>query len=246
MFPLKDHNPTRTRPVVTLALIAVNLAVFFLWQPSAFWLPDPETAADEQGEFLYANAAVPCEIVQGRPVDVIEVSTNVCHEDPGEPIFPEKHVYLPLLVSLFLHGGLFHIGGNMWFLWLFGNNIEEVFGRLRYLAFYLVSGVFATLGFVALQADQAVPLVGASGAIAGVLGAYLALFPTRRILGLVGIWPIPVPAALFLGLWFFGQFATSDESIAWQAHAAGFAFGFVVAFALRAPLLRRLRRLHAY
>ena len=99
---------------------------------------------------------------------------------------------------------------------------------------------------VALQADQAVPLVGASGAIAGVLGAYLALFPTRRILGLVGIWPIPLPAALFLGLWFFGQFATSDESIAWQAHATGFAFGFVVAFALRSPLLRRLRRLHAY
>lgn len=245
MFPLKDHNPTRTRPVMTLALIAVNLAVFFLWQPSAFWIPDPQ-AEVEQHDFLVAHAAVPCEIVHARPLDAREADTNVCREHPSAPLFPEKHIYFSVMASLFLHGSLFHIASNMWFLWLFGNNIEEVFGRFRYLAFYLAGGVIATLGFVAFQADQAAPLVGASGAIAAVLGAYLALFPTRRILGLIGIWPVPVPAALFLGLWFFGQFGTQDGGVAWEAHVGGFAFGFVATLATRQPLLRRLRRLHAY
>lgn len=245
MFPLKDHNPTRTRPVMTLALIAVNLAVFFLWQPSAFWLPDTQ-AEFEQREFLAAHAAVPCEIIRARPLDAAEAESGDCHDPPGRPLFPQKHIYFSVLASLFLHGSLFHIASNMWFLWIFGNNIEEAFGRFRYLAFYLAGGIIATLGFVVLQASQAAPLVGASGAIAAVLGAYLALFPARRILGLVGIWPVPVPAALFLGLWFFGQFATQDGSVAWEAHVAGFAFGFLATLATRRTLLRRLRRLHAY
>lgn len=245
MFPLRDNNPTRARPLFTFALIAVNLTVFFLWQPAAFWLPDPETAQEEQQAFLFAHAAVPCEIAQGEPLDAEERFSGLCREAPGVPVFPEKNVYAAVLASLFLHGGLLHIGSNMWFLWIFGNNMEEAMGRLRYLAFYLLGGVVATLAFVILQADQAVPLVGASGAIAAVLGGYLALFPTRRILGLVGVWPVPVPAALFLGLWFLGQFAAQADGVAWQAHAAGFAFGFLVTFLARAPLRARLRRLHA-
>ena len=248
MFPLRDNNPTRGRPLVTLALIAVNLAVFFLWQPSAFWLPDPETAQEEQQAFLFAHAVVPCEIAQGEPLDARERLSGLCGEvsgAPGAPVDAAKNVYVAILASLFLHGGLFHIGSNMWFLWIFGNNVEEALGRLRYLAFYLAGGVVATLAFVVLQASYAAPLVGASGAIAAVLGGYLALFPTRRILGLVGVWPVPVPAALFLGLWFFGQFATQEADVAWQAHAAGFAFGFLVTFLVRAPVHARLRRLHA-
>lgn len=244
MFPLRDNNPTRGRPFMTLALIAVNVAVFFAWQPSAFWTVGSEAAPAEQEAFLFAHAAVPCEIVQGEPLDAAERATGECRETPGVPVDAQKNVYLAALVSLFLHGSLLHIVSNMWFLWIFGNNIEEALGRLPYLAFYLVGGVAATLGFVLLQADQAVPLVGASGAIATVLGAYLALFPTRRIIGLVGIWPVPVPAALFLGLWFFGQFATQDADVAWQAHAVGFVFGFVVTFLVRAPVHARLRRLH--
>lgn len=243
MFPLRDNNPTRIRPLLTLALIAINLAVFFLWQPSAFWLAGPSAEAEQQA-FLFAHAAVPCEIAQGQPLDARERSSGRCSTTPGAPVDATKNVYATLLVSLFLHGGLFHIGSNMWFLWIFGNNMEEALGRLRYLVFYLVGGIVATLVFVALQAEQAVPLVGASGAIAAVLGGYLALFPTRLIVGLVGIWPVPVPAALFLGLWFFGQFATQASSVAWQAHAAGFVFGFAVTFLMRRPLHARLRRLH--
>lgn len=245
MFPLRDNNPTRARPLSTLALIAVNLAVFFAWQPSAFWLPEPGRAEEEQQVFLFAHAVVPCEIMQGQPLDTGERLSGICSDTPGAPVLPEKNIYAAVLASLFLHGSLFHIGSNMWFLWIFGNNVEEALGRFRYLGFYLLGGGVATLAFVLLQADQAVPLVGASGAIAAVLGGYLALFPTRRILGLVGVWPVPVPAALFLVLWFFGQFATQEDSVAWQAHAAGFAFGFLVTFLSRAPLHARLRRLHA-
>ncbi|MBM4410684.1 MAG: rhomboid family intramembrane serine protease [Chloroflexi bacterium] len=246
MFPLRDNNPTRTRPLLTLALIAVNLAVFFMWQPSAFWLLDPGRPSMEQQEaFLYAHAVVPCEVMQGHALDARERSSGVCSDMPGTPLLPEKHVYAAVVASLFLHGSLFHIASNMWFLWIFGNNMEEALGRLRYLGFYLAGGIVATLAFVLAQAGQTAPLVGASGAIAAVLGGYLALFPTRRIIGLVGIWPVPVPAALFLGLWFFGQFVTQESNVAWQAHAAGFAFGFIVILMMRTPLRARLRHLHA-
>jgi len=246
VFPLRDNNPTRGRPLITLALIAINLAVFFAWQPSAFWGGAGSRAAveKEQMAFLFAHAAVPCEIVQGEPLDAAERATGECRETPGAPVDAQKDVYLAAFVSLFLHGSLLHIVSNMWFLWIFGNNIEEALGKLPYLAFYLVGGLVATIGFILLQADQAVPLVGASGAIAAVLGGYLALFPTRRIIGLVGVWPVPVPAALFLGLWFFGQFATQDANVAWQAHAAGFVFGFAVTLLVRGPVHARLRRLH--
>ncbi len=250
MFPLRDINPTRTRPIITLALIVANLVVFFGWQPSAFWVPVGDAAAAEaagaaQGEFLFANAAIPCEVLRGEPVDIREASLGECSATPGPAVFPEKQIYGSVLVSLFLHGSLLHIASNMWFLWIFGNNVEEAFGTIRYLAFYLLGGVVATLVFVGLQAEQAVPLVGASGAIAAVLGGYLALFPGRQVIGLIGIWPIPVPAILFLGLWFIGQFATQDAGIAWEAHAAGFAFGFLATLPIRQPLRARLRRLHA-
>lgn len=245
MFPLRDSNPTRIRPIVTLALIAANVLVFFAWQPSAFWSsPTSEAAVKEQETFLFAHALVPCEVVENAPLDAVEISTGRCGDLPAAPVYGGKHVQAALFVSLFLHGGLLHLASNMWFLWIFGNNVEEAWGHIRYTALYLGGGLAASLAFVALQADQAVPLVGASGAIATVLGAYLALFPTRRILGLVGIWPVPVPAALFLGLWFVGQFATQETNIAWEAHAAGFAAGFVVTYTVRTSLLRRLRRLH--
>jgi membrane associated rhomboid family serine protease len=146
---------------------------------------------------------------------------------------------------MFLHGGIAHLFGNMWFLWLFGNNVEEAYGHLRYLAVYVLAGVVATLGFVAMHPGNTTPLIGASGAIAGVLGSYLVLFPGKMILAVAFLMVIPVPAAIFLVLWFVGQFAVADAGVAWEAHVTGFVFGVVASGVFRTPLLARVRRVEA-
>ena len=237
MIPIRDINPTRTFPLVTLIIIAINLAAFFLWQPS----PDSEEGA----EFLYEQAAVACELTTGEPLTVRELRSGECVDgSPGQEAFPNKNVWVSGFVSMFLHGSLLHIAGNMWFLWIFGNNVEEAFGKLRYLAVYLVSGLIATASFVAFNQQATEPLVGASGAIAGVLGSYLVLFPRHRVMTLVAVFFVPVPAIFFLGFWFLSQFAVADIGIAWEAHVGGFIAGVILTLPLRESLLRRLREIH--
>jgi membrane associated rhomboid family serine protease len=237
MFPLRDLNPTRVTPLLTIAVVAVNLVVFFGWQPFGD-LPEEVT-------FLYERAAIACEIARGEPLGIPELASGRCLADaPGPAAFPEKQVALSVLVSMFLHGGLLHLLGNMWFLWIFGNNVEEAFGHLWYPVLYVSGGVAATLAYVAMNPGSTVPLVGASGAIAAVLGSYFVLYPGHWILTLVFLYVIPVPALLFLGLWFLGQFAIADPRVAWEAHAAGFLFGAAATIVLRGPLLDRVRRLH--
>ncbi|MFQ5558324.1 MAG: rhomboid family intramembrane serine protease, partial [Acidimicrobiales bacterium] len=147
--------------------------------------------------------------------------------------------------SMFMHGSWMHLIGNMWFLWVFGNNIEDHMGALRYLAFYLSAGVVATAAHVLIQVDSTVPLVGASGAIAGVMGAYLVWFPWARVRTLLFLFVVPlwprVPAAMLLVVWFALQFLTAEGSgVAWVAHVGGFVFG--VAIALLARSNDRFRR----
>jgi membrane associated rhomboid family serine protease len=140
---------------------------------------------------------------------------------------------------MFLHGSIAHILFNMWSLWIFGNNVEEAFGHLGYLVFYLAAGIAATIGFVAVNPDLTVPLIGASGAIAGVMGAYLVLFPRHMVLSLILFRVVAIPAVVFLGFWFFSQFLFESEGIAWEAHVAGFVFGAIVALPFRERLLTR-------
>ncbi len=239
MFPLRDLNPTRMQPLVTIALIAVNVAIWLLWQPRGGGL--------EELEFLLANAVVACELITGEPLTFSEFNRGLCLDGTSGPqIFPEKHIYASAVVSMFLHGGLLHLLGNMWFLWIFGNNIEEAYGRFGYLTMYLVAGVAATAAFVVFNTDETTPLVGASGAIAGVLGAYLVLYPMRPVLSLIVIAVLPIPAAIFLGLWFLTQFqfAGAETGVAWEAHVFGFLFGVMLTLLLRGPLNRRLQELH--
>jgi membrane associated rhomboid family serine protease len=237
VFPIRDLNPTRLFPIVTLALIAANVAVFLLWQPAS--------GTENEVRFLYENAAIACEVTTNQPLSAFEIQSGRCVEGSNDDvIFPDKQVRASVLVSMFLHGGPLHLLGNMWFLWLFGNNVEEAYGRLRYLATYIAAGIAATLAFVLLRPHETTPLVGASGAIAGVLGAYLVLFPNRWVISLVFITLLPVPAALFLGLWFVLQFAVPEAGVAWEAHVAGFIFGAALTALFRAPLLGRVRRLH--
>lgn len=236
LFPIRDVNPTRTLPIISIAIIVANLLVWFLWQP--------QTTDADAVEFAYERAAIACELTTGEALSPSEIDTGMCRNDGAAGLFEDKNVWLAAVVSMFLHGGLFHLVSNMWFLWIFGNNVEEAFGRIPFLALYFATGLLATATFVVLNPDSTIPLVGASGAIAGVLGAYLVLFPTHRILSLFTVFFVPVPAVIFLGIWFFSQFGLQGEGVAWQAHAGGFIAGVLITLPLRSLLLRRVRQLH--
>ena len=246
VIPLKDYNPTRRFPYVTVLIIAANVLVFlFIQRPFS-------SDSQKQAEFSYRYAAVPCEVVEGRPLTPAEINQTIGQQgnddacDRTDPLtrsdgaFPNKQVWLAILYSMFLHGGWLHIGGNMLFLWIFGNNIEDRMGPLPYLLFYLVSGLVAAAAHIAVQPNSTVPVIGASGAIAGVMGAYLVLFPNVRIRTLLIVFLVlirDIPAKWLLAFWFVLQFFTSpSEGVAWVAHVGGFAFGALIAFLLRERL----------
>lgn len=229
--------------MITILLILACAGTYFLVQPSGNLLGQPTTEqALDDAEFTFRNAAIPCEVLKGRPLTAEEIRRTLLFNDDSacgsstgnsDPVFPEKNVLLSVLVSMFLHGGFLHLGGNMLFLWVFGNNVEDTWGPGWYVIFYLAAGVAATLGHIAVQPNSTVPLVGASGALAGVMGAYLVLFPHIRITSLiflgVFITTVDIPAKWFLIFWFGSQFfILPSEGIAWMAHVAGFVFGVVM------------------
>ncbi|MGH9225496.1 MAG: rhomboid family intramembrane serine protease [Acidimicrobiales bacterium] len=244
MLPLKDYNPTRRFPIITVLLIAANVVVFFFIQRPQ----DPETGEDVKFTFRYA--AIPCEVVEGRPLVEPEVARTLdgdaeacvrgAPDDPSQEVFPEKSVWLAILSSMFLHGGWLHLGGNMLFLWIFGNNIEDRMSPVPYIAFYLLSGLAAAAAHIAVQPDSTIPVVGASGAVAGVMGAYLVLFPNVKIRTLFLFLLVlirDISAKWLLGFWFILQFFTSPNAgVAWVAHVGGFIFGALVALIFRAKL----------
>ena len=237
MLPLRDENPVRRPPIVTWLIIGLCLAAYFAWQPSPF--------GDSQEDVIFSleHAAIPCEVVEGRPLDDNEVIatfnqglSSACGIDRGRsaPFAPDKDVYLSVIVSMFLHGSLWHIAGNLLFLWVFGNNVEDAFGKVGYALFYVVGGIVATMTHVVLDVDSTVPVVGASGAIAAVMGAYAVLYPRARVWTLVFFFVVNLPAIVLLGFWFVLQFFTDpNEGVAWAAHVGGFVFGVLVALAYR-------------
>ena len=237
MLPIADRNPTTRTPVVTILLILVNVAVFLIWQGGGSF------TAEEDTTFAYEHAAVPCELLTGHPITIDEIEQDQCIDSPPRgavEVFPDKNVYLAVLVSMFLHGGWLHLLGNMLFLWIFGNNVEDRLGPARYLAFYLIAGLIATAAQVLLDSHSVVPLVGASGAISGVMGAYLVWFPGAPILTVVFFFLVEIPASVWLVIWFVLQFFTSPTSgVAYMAHIGGFVFGVVIALVLRDALVRR-------
>jgi membrane associated rhomboid family serine protease len=242
MIPFSDANPTRQRPIITMVLIALCAVVYFAVQPTGqgLWRDVgvfEQRRADET--FTFAYAAIPCELFQNRPLREAErpfrgfdEGCNTSLEGFDDEVSPGKHVWLAVLISMFLHGSVAHLVGNVLFLWVFGNNIEDKRGRGIYLGFYLVSGLVATLAHAVVQPNSTVPLVGASGAIAGVMGAYLVWFPNVRIRTLILFPPMlrKVTAKWVLGVWFIGQFIfdRNSGSVAWMAHVGGFAFGALI------------------
>jgi membrane associated rhomboid family serine protease len=249
VIPVRDVNPVQRTPWVTYALIAVNFVVFLLTPVSGIIVSGTDSLAQtcEQRAFFDHYAAIPAELVHDHQLPVVadgEVGFGL--RGPGcivtEPSYHKSPV-LSALTSLFLHGGWLHILGNMLFLWIFGNNVEDRFGRLRYLLFYLGVGVLATYGFALANPDSTEALIGASGAIAGVLGAYLILYPRARVWSLVPFLlfiPLRLPAWVVLGLWFFlqwvyaaGYAVSSGGSVAYLAHVLGFLAGVLVALVIR-------------
>jgi membrane associated rhomboid family serine protease len=233
-LPLKDKNPTLHFPFVTIALIAVNIAVF-IYELSL----GPGVNA-----FIASYGAIPYEITQNTDLTGWYRGLPFAHEQ-GPPV-----LQLTLLSSMFMHGSFFHIVGNMLFLWIFGNNIEDILGSARFLLFYLACGLIAALTHIATDPSSPIPMVGASGAVAGVLGAYLISFPRARVLTLVFFFIfiriIELPAALILFFWFVIQaFSGAAEltsgsasgGVAWFAHIGGFLAGaiFMVLLFRRRP-----------
>jgi membrane associated rhomboid family serine protease len=228
VIPLHDLNPTRRRAYVTLLIIAINVGVYFLVQSSGDDL--------EQLKFNLRNAAIPCEIVEQEPAQIFEFNAGTCdvESELSEPFAPDKNVWLSVLYSMFLHGSLLHLAGNMLFLWIFGNNVEDYLGKLGFILFYLFAGVVAMAAHVAYEPSSVIPVVGASGAIAGVMGMYLVLWPHAKVVSLVGYFVLPLPAVILLLIWFGMQFLTGDDSgVAWVAHVGGFAAGVLVGLLLR-------------
>jgi membrane associated rhomboid family serine protease len=245
VIPLRDENPTVHPPVLTIALIIINVFVYFFVQPHA--KDGLVTSQVNEARFTYEYAAIPEEVKQGHPLTCEDLANDAGPPDclAGAPAdaqpFPHKNVYLALLYSMFLHGGLLHIAGNMLFLWVFGNNIEDRMGKVGYLVFYLIGGLVSALAHIFVDTSSTIPIIGASGAIAAVMGAYLVLFPNAPVRTLFIYFIIlfrDIPAKWLLILWFISQFFISPGSgVAWVAHVGGFVFGVIVAGLLRTRLL---------
>lgn len=237
VFPLYDDNSDRTiTPFVNYAFIALNILVFVFLQ---------QLGTNDQ--FTYSFSTVPGEILTGRdlvtPARVVEYVTGQRVRVPGLGVTPVS-VYLTLFTSMFMHGGIAHIGGNMLFLWIFGDNIEDRLGHVRYAVFYLVCGllaslahVFATAAFATDQNALLVPSLGASGAISGVLGGYILLHPSRRVTVILFRFLTDVPAWVAIGIWFAFQLVSGlgmlgggsqQGGVAYAAHIGGFIAGLAL------------------
>jgi rhomboid family protein len=243
MIPLKDDVPSHSLPLVTVGLIVLNVLAF-LYQLSLgidSWGPGGGAAQAFVAEF----GVIPCRLTQSCPGSLLRAIDD----------FPPP--WVTVVSSMFLHGGLLHVGGNMLYLWIFGDNIEDTLGHGRFLVFYLASGAAAAMGQALVNPSSTVPMIGASGAVSGVLGAYLLLFPHATILTLVtfGFFFrfVHVPALVVLGFWIVlqllnGYITFSAQAsgrgdmggVAWFAHIGGFAAGMLLLFLFRPRQTRRL------
>jgi membrane associated rhomboid family serine protease len=241
LFPLKDNIPTREFPLVTVVLIAMNVIAYLFLQPKSGI--DFGGGSLDQAP-LYHYGAIPYELT--HPGQHCDLALNGCGKGVSDGGIP---TVASLFTAMFTHSGLLHLGGNMLFLWIFGNNVEDAMGKLKFIAFYLLGGLAAIGGQVLIDPNSVVPTLGASGAIAAVLGGYILLYPRAKVLSLVFIilfvGVFEIPAVLFLGVWFaeqilFGTAGLTNPTgggggVAYFAHIGGFAFGllFIRLFATR-------------
>jgi membrane associated rhomboid family serine protease len=234
MFPIGDENERGHGPAfVTLAMIGLNIFVFLVLQGAG--------SSQAGSEFTYGFSAVPYEIVNGvdltrpEPITVGGQEVLVPQEPGPDPI------WLTLLTSMFMHGGWLHLAGNMLFLWIFGDNVEHRVGHGLFIGFYVLAGVIATFAQIAVNVGSVIPTLGASGAIAGVLGAYLVMFPANRVTVFLLRAVVQVPAIVAIGMWaalqviagFGSGLSAEGGGVAYMAHIGGFVAGLALGFVFR-------------
>jgi membrane associated rhomboid family serine protease len=235
MFPISDENEKGHGPAyVSLLFIALNVLVFLFLQAGG---------APEGSEFTYGYSAVPFEITNNTDL-VVPQEVTVDGEPYPVPQEPgPSPIWLTILSSMFMHGGWLHLAGNMLFLWIFGDNVEHRIGHFNYALFYVAAGVVGSLAHILVDSGSVIPSLGASGAISGVLGAYIVLFPTNRVTVFVFRFLMPVPAIVAIGMWAvlqfingLGAFAVTEETggVAYMAHIGGFVAGVVGGLIFRA------------
>jgi len=224
MIPISDINPAKNAPIISRVFLISVVLTYVLIQPKT---------NIELLNFFYKYAAIPCELVTGYPISIEQYYQNNCNLINSSEIFPSKNVYLGLIYSNFFHANFLHILGNLWSFWIFGNNVEDKLGKINFLLFLLFVGVLSISFHVLLNQNSLITVVGSSGIVSGLMGAYVYLFPNARLLVLVPfgiLFPTTLKAKYFMFFWFISQIfiAFGTNNISWEAHVGGFIIGYFV------------------
>ncbi len=224
MIPISDINPAKNIPIISRLFIVFSSIIFIFIQPKN---------NVELINYFYKFAAIPCEVMTNLPLAANQFYNNNCNLIPDIFIFADKNILLSIFISLFLHANFLHILGNLWSFWIFGNNVEDKLGKFRFILFLIFSGIVSVVGHSFLNSLNINPIVGSSGIVSALMGAYLYLFPNARLLVLVPfgvLFPTTIKAKFFMIFWLISQFliAIQSNNISWEAHLSGFIFGYLL------------------
>jgi membrane associated rhomboid family serine protease len=224
VIPISDINPARNTPVISRIFMFATVGVFLLIQPKN---------QIELFNFFYQYSAIPCELVNFSPISESQFYNNDCFNNQSNSIVPEKNLLISVISANFFHANFIHILGNLWSFWIFGNNVEDKLGKFRFIIFLIFIGIISISVHTYLNQDSLIPIVGASGIVSGLMGAYVFMFPNARLLVLVPfgfLFPTTIKAKFFMVFWFLSQIliSISDQNISWEAHVGGFVFGYLL------------------
>ena len=224
MIPISDINPAKNSPVISRVFMFITIGVFLLVQPKN---------QIDLINFFYQYSAIPCELVTFSPLSESQFYSNDCLNNTKAPIFQNKNLVLSIVFANFFHANFIHILGNLWSFWIFGNNVEDKLGKVRFTIFIIFIGFLSIAVHIYLNQNSLTPIVGASGIVSGLMGAYVYMFPNARLLVLVPfgfLFPTTIKAKFFMIFWFLSQILISitDQNISWEAHVGGFVFGYLL------------------
>ena len=224
MIPISDINPAKNSPVISRFFMFITIGVFLLVQPKN---------QIDLINFFYQYSAIPCELITFSPLSESQFYSNDCLNNTTAPIFQNKNLVLSIVFANFFHANFIHILGNLWSFWIFGNNVEDKLGKVRFTIFIIFIGFLSIAVHIYLNQNSLTPIVGASGIVSGLMGAYVYMFPNARLLVLVPfgfLFPTTIKAKFFMIFWFLSQILISitDQNISWEAHVGGFVFGYLL------------------